>query len=146
MIVKIWNYYIKWLLKYLDTDSGLNKYKFTLMEILHIGIAFCICFIIFYFIVGSNWILMIFGVSIGYGRIFLDQVLKKYDKNHPYDKRYTPFLRFIAYSSILFVTIGGTYILIKDAYENNTNVQKFIQNEVLPEVQKDIEREKNANN
>ncbi len=127
MIKKIWNIYIRWLLTYLDTENGFNKYKFTLIQVIHIGIMFCICFIFFYFIMGSDWILMIFAISIAYGRIFLDQVLKKYDKNHPYDKRYTPFLRFIAYSSVLLVVIPATFFLIKDAKENNTKVLKIIE-------------------
>lgn len=145
MIKGIWNSYINWLLKYLDTDNGVNQWKFAWIEISHMLFMFIICFIIFYFIIETQWISMIFGVSIGYGRILFDQILKKYDKNHPYDKRYTPFLRFLSYSAILFVTIGGTIMLIKDAYENNTDVQKLIeekyntkieQNEIIKEDKK----------
>ena len=122
MIKTIWNNYINWLLTYLDTDKGVNQFKMTFAHLLFISFIFFVCFIIFYFIIGTDNIILIVVVSIGYGRMIFDQILKKYDKNHPYDKQYTPFLRFIAYTMIILVTLMGTFMLIKDANENNTNV------------------------
>lgn len=136
MIKGLWNRYISWLLNYLDTDNGLDMFKMLWMQIIHVGFIFIIIFTIFYLILGSKWLLMMFAISGGYGKLFLDQVLSKYDKNHPYDKRYIPFLRFIATSTIIFVTLGGTFMLIKDAQENQSVMSKFLSDE---QINKNIE-------
>lgn len=144
MIKKVWNSYINWLLKYLDTDNGVNQLRLTSAHLMFILFVFFICLIVFYLLVGSENILGIFIVSIGYGRLIFDRILNIYDKNHPYDKRYTPFLRFLALSTVAFVTIGYTFVLIKEA-KNNTDVQKLIeekyntkieQNEIIKEDKK----------
>lgn len=144
MIKKVWNSYINWLLKYLDTDNGINQWRLTSAHLMFILFVFFICLIVFYLLLGSENILGIFIVSIGYGRLIFDRILNIYDKNHPYDKRYTPFLRFLALSTVAFVTIGYTFVLIKDA-QNNTDVQKLIeekyntkieQNEIIKEDKK----------
>lgn len=127
MIKRIWNGYINWLLRYLDTDNGVNQWRLTFTHLMFILFVFFTCLIIFYLIVGTEDILGIFIVSIGYGRLIFDRILHIYDKNHPYDKRYTPFLRFLALSIVAFVTIGYTFVLVKDARENNTDVQKLIE-------------------
>lgn len=145
MIKKVWNSYINWLLKYLDTDNGINQFKMGIIQFLTMGIVGILGIMLFYFIFETSSLVASFVVGAGYGRLLFDWKLEKYDKNYPYDKRYTPFLRFLSYSAILFVTIGGTIMLIKDAYENNTDVQKLIeekyntkieQNEIIKEDKK----------
>ncbi|QOG12850.1 hypothetical protein [Arcobacter sp. FWKO B] len=126
MIKKIWNSYIEWLLSYIHRDKE-YKWRLTFMEISYILIAFVICYIVFYFLIGTEFVFGIFVASIGYGRLIFDRIMIFNDKEYPYDKRYTPFLRFISLTSVGVVTAILTFMLIKDAHENNTDVQKLIE-------------------
>lgn len=120
MIKVILNKYITWLLSYLDTDNGLNQIKFVFVQFYTMGLTGLLGIAVFYYIIGASSILASFIIGAAYGRLLFDWILEKYDKNYPYDKRYTPFLRFIATSTIMFVTFGGTFMLIKDAQENKS--------------------------
>lgn len=114
------------------------------MEISYILVAFVVCYIIFNFLIGTEFVFGIFIVSIGYGRLVFDRIMIFSDKEYPYDKRYTPFLRFISLTSVGIVTAILTFVLIKDA-QNNTDFQKLIeekyntkieQNEIIKEDKK----------
>lgn len=131
MIKGLWNRYINWLLNYLYTDNELNQWKMGLVQFLTMGILGAIGIMVFYYFIGTSSIFASFLVSAGYGRLFFDWKLEKYDKNYPYDKRYIPFLRVIATSTIIFVTFGGTFILIKDAQENRSIMSKLSSNEQI---------------
>jgi hypothetical protein len=144
MIKKVWNDYISWMLNYIHINDN-YKWRLTIMEIFHILVVFSLCFFIFYFLVGNKFIFGIFVVSIGYGRLIFDRIMIFSDKKYPYDKRYTPFLRLLSLTSVGIVTAILTFMLIKDAYENNTDVQKLIeekyntkieQNEIIKEDKK----------
>lgn len=39
MIKKVWNAYINWLLRYLDTDNGINQFKMGIIQFLTMGIV-----------------------------------------------------------------------------------------------------------
>ena len=143
MIKKIWNSYINWLLNYIHRDED-YKWRLTFMEIPYILVAFVVCYIIFNFLIGTEFVFGIFIVSIGYGRLVFDRIMIFSDKEYPYDKRYTPFLRFISLTSVGIVTAILTFVLIKDA-QNNTDFQKLIeekyntkieQNEIIKEDKK----------
>ncbi|MBP9489997.1 MAG: hypothetical protein KBE77_00960 [Aliarcobacter sp.] len=143
MIKKIWNSYINWLLNYIHRDED-YKWRLTFMEISYILVAFVVCYIIFNFLIGTEFVFGIFIVSIGYGRLVFDRIMIFSDKEYPYDKRYTPFLRFISLTSVGIVTAILTFVLIKDA-QNNTDFQKLIeekyntkieQNEIIKEDKK----------
>lgn len=125
MIRHYWSRYINEMLKYIHRNENRNP-RLLHMELLHIFVMFLLCFFIFYFIVGNKCIFCIFAVSIGYGRLIFDRIMIFYDKSYPYDKRYTPFLRFLSLSTVAFLTIGGTIKIIEEA-QNYTNIQKIIQ-------------------
>lgn len=125
MIKKLYRRYIYIIIIYSNIRSELKHLISNLMAIalfLPINYVFFIC------ILGSEKSLYVFVLAIGEGRLFLAYLMEKYKCN--FGKGYTKFLRYITYSTITFVTFGGTVLLIKDAQDNQSVTSKFSSKEI----------------
>jgi hypothetical protein len=125
MIKKLWRQYLYVIIIYSDAKGELKHLIANLMSIV---LFVPINYFIFGFVFGSGQYLYIFFLTIGYSRLFLACIMEKYKRN--FGKGYTFFLRLVSYSTIMFVTFGGTFMLIKDAQENQSVTSKLLLNEV----------------
>lgn len=135
MIKIIWNWYIGLILHYAkDIDSEFKHLIANLVAIVPVTI---IIYVVFFFILGSSWHIIIVLISIGYGRLFLAFVMEKNNCN--FGKGYSPFLRFMSESSLMLVTFAMTFALIKDVYENQSVLNNFDDEELKITTSKPID-------
>jgi hypothetical protein len=116
-----------------------NKYAYDIFQTSVILVVLPITFVIFHFLLGSEFYLGIFLVSIGYGRLISVFLLEKFVTTFPRDHRFTPFLRYISYTAEMLITFAITIALLKDAQENQSVLDKFNDEKTNTTISKPID-------
>lgn len=114
------------LVNYIDTSN--SKYKYDIAQIIVVLVVLPINYIIFYYIIQTDFIWGIVLFSIGSGRLLTAWIMERH--NCYFGKGYTPFLRYISYTSLLLLTFIAFFILLKDAKENTTPAMRLLEKEL----------------
>lgn len=117
--------FINKLVHYINTSN--NKYKYDIAQIIVVLVVLPINYIIFYYIIQADFVWGIVLFSIGSGRLLTAWIMERH--NCYFGKGYTPFLRYISYSSIMLITFAMFFMLLKNAKENTTPAVRLIEKE-----------------
>jgi hypothetical protein len=113
------------LVHYINTSD--NKYKYDIAQIIVVLVVLPINYIIFYYIIQTDFVWGIVLFSIGSGRLLTAWIMERH--NCYFGKGYVPFLRYMSYSALLLVTFIALFMLLKDAKENRTPALRLIEKE-----------------
>lgn len=114
------------LVHYINTSN--NKYKYDIAQIIVVLVVLPINYIIFYYIIQTDFVWGIVLFSIGSGRLLTAWIMERH--NCYFGKGYTPFLRYMSYSSIMLITFAMFFMLLKDAKENTTPTIRLLEKEL----------------
>ncbi len=107
-----------------------NKHKYEFLWIITSILLIPISYFIFYIVIGSkmHFAIIIFGV--GTAKLIISIIGEIFEPNFG-DKRFTPFLMFLSYTSMLFVMFVLVFILIIDSKNTNSKALKIIENQQI---------------
>lgn len=137
MINKLWRQYIYILITYSDAKGEL---KHTIANLMAIVLFIPINYLIFILVFNSEQYLAIFLISVGQGRLFLAYNMEKYRRDFG---DYTPILRYIPYSSILFVTIGAIIVIVQESYTMKSLKENIKENQMKISLFRGEDKNKN---
>ena len=113
------------LVNYINTSK--NKYKYDIAQIIVVLAVLPINYIIFYYIVQTDFIWGIVLFSIGSGRLLTAWIMERH--NCYFGEGYTRPLRYISYTSVMLITFAMLFMLLKDAKENTTPTMRLLEKE-----------------
>lgn len=115
-MIRFIKFLIQILVNYLNTSK--SKWKYDIAQYSVVLAIFPINYLIFHYIFHSNSIIGIFVFSIGSGRLLNAWIMERHDCD--FGEGYITPLRYISYSSVMVVTFGIMFLLIKNGYENHS--------------------------